>query len=253
MKKLCAIVLLAAILTMAGCSSKPSSEPTAAPSEAPPASPSATPSDDGEMQQGSTPESQVAARIETEEMGEYSAEYIQVSGLPDEDIQDALNNELKMFGTWGIDNEGGETITATAEYSIIGDSYISVRQIQTTYVEDAAYPTSVFNSQLFSLETGMSVDISEFMVVDDELADAIESGVFVQIYPEEIEGAAEMMVEEFVDNGMEYETRFYLTEMGIGIYINERLHVEGDYWVFEAEYGDIERLLTVELLDILGL
>ena len=68
-----------------------------------------------------------------------------------------------------------------------------------------------------------------------------------------IDGAAEKLAAAFVDDAREYETRFYFTETGIGLYLSnaDGIYAEGDYWIFEAQYRDIESILKMSIVNAL--
>ena len=76
------------------------------------------------------------------------------------------------------------------------------------------------------------------------------SGKFTQIYPDTaIDGAADVLAAEIAAyiESSENQNNFYLTEKGLALYVDERPHAAGDYWIFEAKYSDIEPLLTQKL------
>jgi len=183
-------------------------------------------------------------------------EYIKVSGHPDSEIEDALNSDLFLFSTW----DDVEDKDYTLGYAVVGN-YLSVRRTGIRYKEGDAYPVSFLETQIFDLETGNQAEkagsIGDFLQIGQELRNFITSGTFKQIHPDgiEIEGAAERLAVEIVDNyDTTYETfemRFYLTETSIVLYI-EVSHAEGDYWACEAAYSDIRPALQKRVKLALG-
>ena len=194
---------------------------------------------------------QIAVAIATDILDGAEVEHINVSGHPDLAIEERLNGELYAFSTWG-DAEG-----VTLDFAVVGN-FLSVRRTGTQYTEGAAYPINFLQTQIFDLTTGEQAGrLSDFVKIGPELREVITSGAFRQVYPEGLtmEGATERLAVEIVDNyDPEYfDLRFYLTETSFGLYI-ETLHVEGDYWAFEAPYADIrpsvQTKLALELLYI---
>ncbi len=170
---------------------------------------------------------------------EISVEYVEISGMKDAEIQDELNENLKTFSLWyvsGLSQEENNK-TVTASYALI-DNYICVYAELLETGDSLPYPIKRFDATTYDLETGLNCTLSEFIDVKTDLITAIENGSFSQVYPETaVEGALDVLLEEASanPNGI----GFYLKPDIIGLYLNDRLHAEGDYWLFEANLNDI--------------
>ena len=202
---------------------------------------------------------QTAAHIEVFEEGDSVIEYVVVTGLPDFELQTALNDELKNFFTWPLfDSENPDkTITSTARFTIIGNKYISVRTYETEYTDGAAYPINNAAAMVFSLDTGeFAGHLIDFINIDPDsrditlLREAFDAGIFELVYPEEeFDGAADIVLEHIADSP--HSAVFYLTETALGLGVTGLPHAIGGYVLFEADYDDIEELLTERLLSAL--
>ena len=174
-------------------------------------------------------------------------EYLEVIGLTDTGVAQRLNEELEAFCIRVSSNAeyNDKNITGTVEYAVVGYTYLSVRVNTSVFADGMAYPNNDFYAGTFDLRTGKIINnISAFVEVGDDLQLTIETGVFKQIYPETIiDYAVEVLADEF-----DKDINFYLTKDGIGLFLTGRSHAEGSYWIFEATYGDINKLLTHELL-----
>ncbi|MCL2013509.1 MAG: hypothetical protein FWG69_00820 [Oscillospiraceae bacterium] len=187
-------------------------------------------------------EEKVLTQIDLENEGRVNAEYVLLSGLEhDIKLQGKINEEIQTFCTWPTFNRDNDdkNITVKVEYAIIGNKYISIRAADSVYADGAAHPENNYRTATFDLETGEHAgSLIAFSNAGDELRKKITDGTFKQIFPEEpIDGAAEVLAAEFdVDN-------FYLTEDSLGLFVTDRPHAAGSYWIFEAKYSDITTLV----------
>ena len=197
-----------------------------------------------------TPEIQTAAHIETKQQGESSIEYVEVTGLPDIEVQNKLNEELEVFFAWvTVDAENPDKkVDVTAKYSIIGNRFISVRAYDLEYVEGAAYPVNYLRSNTYDLQTGeYAGPLSAFVQVEG-LMELIMAGKFANIEP-----GVELpeMADKLYDN-VNDSINFYLTETALGLSIEGENHASGDYWSFEASYEDLQSVLEQKLIDAIA-
>jgi hypothetical protein len=185
-------------------------------------------------------------------------EYIEVSGSEGTDtLLLGLNNTLWAYASSDVPEGalGGDTpfLTTTSEYALVCDRYLSVRIERSLMYPGAAYPTATVVAVNFDLATFQFLDSPSLLAIDDALRDAIVSGVFTQTYPAAIDGAPAIFADEFFDNIAADNDlcAVYLTDTGIALALNERLHAEGDYWVFEATYERAHDLLAPSFQSLL--
>ena len=223
MKKI--LALMAAVLlafALAGCDGEPTGQ---------------TPIEDNL----GTPDIQTAAHIETLNEGDSVIEYVEVSGLPDIAVQDALNEEMKTFFTWVlVDLESADkTVEVLAEYEIIGNRYISIRAYDLEIFEGAAHPATNLRANTYDLITGDAVLLDAF-IADINGIKALDDSIFApQVIEELVPAALEKLKGSLGSN-----STFYLLQDRIGFSIEGENHATGDYWVFEVSYADISDLLT---------
>ena len=237
-----AVVLVVCVLS--GCAGQPSA-PSASPTDTTPTSTTAAPD---AIDDYGTPDIQTAAHKETATYGDSNIEYVQLIGLPDIEVQEYLNNQIKIFCEWPtVDQENPDkTVTVTANYTIIG-KYISIRTTDLTTIPGAAYPVSNVRGITFNLQDGEHVSLNLVIDGTDGLHSAITNGKLKQIEPDSIvPGAADKFAQE-----LNAYSEFYLTKTAICFPIQGENHTTGDYWVFEAKYNDIKESLTPDFAKVL--
>jgi hypothetical protein len=192
---------------------------------------------------------QLQIQIETETKGESSAEYVVIGTLDYFDLQNQYNETLKTFGTWSLVNSDPDvTSVAESDYSIVGNEvmgnyYLSVGEICTVTTVGAAYPTSSVTFTTLDL-TGTKTEamgITEFFDLD-KLGTAIANGVFEFTnveQPENIDysSVSEALNQKYIVNAKELETEYYLSEAGLTLYLGDKTHAEGDYWLLTAPFS----------------
>jgi hypothetical protein len=176
-------------------------------------------------------------------------EFISVSGLT-ESSQVKLNDLLRQFYLWQWENDTTEGAEDTTQYTgkaihyVVGDKYLSVVRIMSSFPEGAAYPTDEISAQTYDLTTGDTVD--NLVLGDAAFAEADAANKFKLTYPEaEIEGANGRLAE--YAQGKKNLYNYYITQTGVAIFIANDIHAEGDYWVFEAPYSAVKGILSAEL------
>ncbi|MDR1262727.1 MAG: hypothetical protein LBK46_04465 [Oscillospiraceae bacterium] len=198
--------------------------------------------------------------IETAESGESRIEYVCVEGLEDADTQEMLNAYLRWFSTDTFLDEDADrawdTVEGKTAYTLLGGRYLSVRTEYFFSGENIAYPWADIQALVFDLTTGEpDTQLSDYLTVDEELRSAILNGTFMMINPVEAsEDFLERFAEDYLDDADPeyYNINFYLTEDGVGLFLRDRIHAEGDYWVIEAPLSKLGGLATPKLTNLLA-
>ena len=196
------------------------------------------------------------------------AEYYDISGPKPYFSRAAdLNVRMWQFFLWefvsGSGYSGGVKLppwvspTASYEskagYAIVGN-YLSVTRVLTMREQDEE-PVTTFKAETYDMRDGYlfrpeNLEYEGFAVWDI-INTALANGKCKLIYPErDIPGAMEALRDSLVESTEDYayymqRECFFLTETGLGFYINERRHDEGDYWLFEIPYEDLGGMRSV--------
>ncbi|GHU68419.1 hypothetical protein FACS1894184_10350 [Clostridia bacterium] len=208
------------------------------------------------------PEEDMSVRLEMAESGESKIEYAQVSGLADEEIQAMLNAYLKWFS---VDNyldedvdRAWDTVEGRTAFAIVGGRYLSVYTEYLFSGKEMAYPWGDVQARVFDLTIGEpDTQLSDYLTTGPELNAAIADGTFTIFKPDVTEEQGIDFLARFAqDYGVNYEpdyynTDFYLTEDGLGLFVHDRIHAEGDYWMAEAAYDKLGGLMTPMLEELL--
>ena len=163
-------------------------------------------------------------------------ESLAVSGMADEAAQKKINSLLGDFGqppcgeppddNWRYDSKVG--------YAIVGDCLSVTRSLTTTSLASSAWPLKEFSAMTLQLSGG---EVYTFPLNAATLRKALNEGKFRQVHPEKpvkdgLTQLADSIKEEFIPP-------YYLTETGVGLYLNGPDHDEGEFWLFEADYADL--------------
>jgi hypothetical protein len=186
-------------------------------------------------------------------------EYVFVTGLPDEDVQNKLNGNIKDFYLWqwlyrSPDAEPDNNYCmGTSSYHVIGGRYVSVVRLLGVYDEEhpvngsAGHAREEISAQTFDLTTGEAAEGLVFGGGAYTMANAVDK--FYQVYPDADDAAAKakfhdsMQASEFIYN-------YFLTEFALAVYIEND---SGDgFYRFDADYDDIPEMLSQELMDRIG-
>ncbi|MDR1599327.1 MAG: hypothetical protein LBS11_05595 [Oscillospiraceae bacterium] len=205
------------------------------------------------------PDIQTSVSVQKAENGESWIEYAEVSGLPDADIQETLNAYLRWFSVdVYLDDDpdrAWDTVEGKTSYTILGDRYLSVRTEYFFNGASLAHPWSDIQALVFDLSIGEpGAQLSDYLPVDTALREKILDGSFTLVYPDaEPDDLFARFAEDYVDNADPeyYNINFYLTDTGVALFLRDRIHAEGDYWVIEASFEKLEGLMTPALVELL--
>ena len=172
-----------------------------------------------------------------------------LSGLEDIELQNAINERIRDTFAERVEKpDPPNTVEGTAEWHIFADRYLSV--LSTYYYSGTAmaHPWADIRTLTFDLQgDDTPLRVSDVILVDEDLRVAIRDGVFRKANdPIDIEGSAADFIIGYIDEYNPETTgyNFYFTEDGIALYLNDRPHAAGDFWVFEAAFTDIELIVN---------
>ncbi|MDR2656276.1 MAG: hypothetical protein LBB86_00440 [Oscillospiraceae bacterium] len=202
----------------------------------------------------------VTIAIETAESGESRIEYVYVEGLDDADVQELLNAYLRWFSTDTFLDEdvdrAWDTVEGKTAYALLGGRYLSVRTEYFFSGASIAHPWADIQALVFDLTTGEpDTQLSDYLTMGEALRSAILNGTFTMINPVEAsEDFLERFAEDYLDNADPeyYNIDFYLTDDGVGLFLRDRIHAEGDYWAIEAPFNKLDGLATTKLTNLLA-
>ena len=176
------------------------------------------------------------------------ARYMEVSGLADEAVQEALNENIKAFCLHAVDTADADTtydIEPIAE--VVSDVLLSVSVYEIAFTAGAAYPVSSIRSQLFSLATGepYTVNLWDFIQNKDALVQLIADGKFgfmasgiEEELPEELITAAYETLAQSISAG-ELGEQFFFADGKLYLWCESDTHATGDYWLFDISIADL--------------
>ncbi|MCL2013503.1 MAG: hypothetical protein FWG69_00790 [Oscillospiraceae bacterium] len=179
-------------------------------------------------------------------------EYIFATGMPDENIQIKLNENLEEFFLSGIRDDGAaETYTyGTASYYVAGGRFLSVVKNFDIYnnehpVNGSTGPAQRYKgAETFDLTTGERAEKLVFGGAAYTMANAFDH--FSQVYPDAGDTEARAGFHNYVQSN-DFIFNYYLTETNLAIYLP---NISGDdYFVYEAPYSMIGEMLSPELAE----
>ena len=187
------------------------------------------------------------------------AEYYEIVGWVPWGRFSELNDRLRTLYLWefisgNVYSEGVKlppmvdpesSYESKAGYTIVGD-YISATRVLKEYKPDLDYPIETFKAETWNMYGKVWIFRPEDLEYDkgyaawDAIDRAMENGKCRLTYPDrDIPGAVDVLRESLAEDYMQRD-RFFLAETGLGFYLNERRHEDGDYWLFEIAYEDLE-------------
>ncbi|MDR0397195.1 MAG: hypothetical protein LBH66_07835 [Oscillospiraceae bacterium] len=202
----------------------------------------------------------ITLTIKSDENGGSSIEYVEASGIRDAETLETLNAYLRWFSsdTYLDDGEDREwdTVEGKTSFSVLGGRYLSVRTEYFFSGARLAHPWSDIHALVFDLEAGEpDTQLTDYLPLDAGLRSAITDGAFELAYPDtEPDDLWTRFAEEYIDEADPeyYHTDFYLTETGIALFLRDRIHAEGDYWVIEAPFDKLDKLVTPMLAELIA-
>ena len=167
------------------------------------------------------------------------AQYLAASGMEDDAVQAKLNELLYDFcvGQFASLDDADPTvyngIVESANH--VGD-LLSVTRIMTSSGPGRAAfdQRSEYSAMTLQLTDG---EYFTFPLTAAQLKQAVSEGKFTQVQPlDPIEGALEQLAASLNE---EHIPPYYLTETGVGLYINNVGALENEYAVFAAPYENL--------------
>jgi hypothetical protein len=202
----------------------------------------------------------VVAGVRTETKNGKEERFLAVSGLSDPAMEGLINDKLYVFSTQKTSplvNNGTIAEINSLDLEIVGN-FMSVRRVDLVQWDPAVYeaadeyPTAYLQTDIFDLATGEQAgSLEDFLYLGKETMDAIQAGLFKQVFPGEMTGALAMLEDRLSasDGESYFENRFYLTDTAFGIYMDGRVENDDNcYWAFEAPYAQIASILSEKLL-----
>ena len=130
-----------------------------------------------------------------------------------------------------------------AGYSIVGN-YLSVTRAMTVSDPDSEHPVTTFKAETYNMRDVHLYRLYELLQWDNDAQDvfdqAIAEGKCRLVYPErDIPGAVDVLRTCMADGTWDHGDDYFLTETGVRLFLNERGHENGDYWLFEIAYEDL--------------
>lgn len=181
-----------------------------------------------------------------------------MSGLPDAALQEKLNKELKDFCLTPLSSAEQDTVyNIIPMFEVVGGDLLSLRTYNTGYTEGAAYPVSSLRTRLYSLTTGGTLTLWDFIEDKNAFRQLVLDGKFGFIaagveeeMPEELKAWAYQKLAESIDLP-EFGIQFYFGEGGmLNVWCEGENHATGDYWLFDIPVADLGDLATDRLLPI---
>ena len=141
--------------------------------------------------------------------------------------------------------------SSKAGYAIVGN-YLSVTRALTVSGPDSEHPVTTFSAETYNMR-----DVHCYWLWDllhdsnarDVFYQAIADGKCKLVYPErDIPGAVDVLRECVEEGTWNPDEDYFLTETGLRLFLNDRGHENGDYWLFEIAYedlGDVRESLDV--------
>jgi len=129
-----------------------------------------------------------------------------------------------------------------AGYTIVGN-YLSATRVLTEHRSGVEHPIVTFSAETWNMYGAVHAywlwELLEDSAAWDAFDRAFAEGKCRLVYPEMDmpPGAIEALRESLADNAQ--GDRYFLTETGLGLYLNDRRHEE-HYWLFEIAYEDLE-------------
>ncbi len=178
--------------------------------------------------------------------------YPEVHGLIDEEFQTKINDLFKEMAFFNyipdvkdIPEITGFHLSERYEYFITHQNILSI-QFYTNYdYSTATHPWQDMTGYNINLETGDILKLSDVIDTGIEFHNLFKRGVFTcdRISHEDISewGYYDKWLKYLHDDNI---YSFYLTEDSFNLIVGVS-HVEGDYWVFSAEYQNIKNILKI--------
>ena len=188
-----------------------------------------------------------------------SVDHLRISGHPDEEIEESINEALE--GAAWVDEvsrtEENVQYHMTCEYTLLAGRYLSARYYLQYDNRTAAHPWSDLVCITLDLETGLTVELPEIMTIDERLLQKLTDRAFDQSDDGDslIVGIGEGVLEEcdYEDFYRQISSTggFTLMKNSIGFIVGVS-HVYGDYWVLAFPYGDVGELLDPNFIELSG-
>jgi len=131
-----------------------------------------------------------------------------------------------------------------AGYTIVGN-YLSATRILTEHRPGEEYPKVAFKAETWNMYGAVHLYWLEDLLEDSAAWDAFDQAIAQDkcklVYPEkDIPDAMDALRESIAEDFLHYGSYYFLTETGLGFYLNDRGYEDGDYWLFEIAYEDLE-------------
>ena len=189
-----------------------------------------------------------------------SVDHLRISGHPDEEIEERINQALE--GAAWVDEvsrtEEDVQYHMTCDYTLLAGRYLSARYYLQFYHQSGAHPWRDLVCITLDLDTGLTVELPEIMTIDERLLQKLIDREFDQSDDgdSEIVGIGEGVLEEcdFEDFYRQINTigKFTLMKNSIGFIVGVA-HAEGDYWVLAFPYGEVGELLDPRFIELSGI
>ena len=133
--------------------------------------------------------------------------------------------------------------SSKAGYAIVGN-YLSVTRALTVSNPDSEHPVTTFKAETYNMRDVHLYRLYELLQWDNNAQDvfdqAIAEGKCRLVYPErDIPGAVDVLRTCMADGTWDHGDDYFLTETGLRLFLNDRGHENGDYWLFEIAYEDL--------------
>ena len=188
-----------------------------------------------------------------------SVDHLRISGHPDEEIEERINQALEESAWVDEVSRTEEDVQyhMTCDYTLLAGRYLSARYYLQYYSRTAAHPWRALLCITLDLETGLTVELTEIMTIDDRLLQKLIGGEFDQSDDgdSQIVGIGEGVLEECDYEDFYWQIssfgRFSLMKNSIGFTV-EVSHVDGDYWVLAFPYSGVGELLDPRFVELAG-
>ena len=193
--------------------------------------------------------------------GERQARYVEVSGLPDKNLQTKLNEKLKSFCLESaLADKKKVAHDIMPVFEVVDGDLLSLRIYDTAYTAGAAYPVSSIRAQLFNLTTGDkdAGNLWDFIKDKESFKRLALEGKFGFAAagvegetPKEIKAEAYKKLAKNMDTS-EVAAKFYFGDGGrLNVWCDGENHATGDYWLFDIPVTELDSMATDRLRPII--
>ena len=149
-----------------------------------------------------------------------------------------INNAIYDFAINEYDvkeNCLGLTLDLTYELVSLNENYLSLFFTGIYYYEGSPYPSAIGKAITFSLITGETLSLNDFIAIDDlkERADAPDFNFEIAKGTNEL--LTDHSIQELISMYVDTNSNFYIRDDKIGIIV-DLIHAEGDYAVIEFNF-----------------